>query len=244
MKAADVFREIIKINKIISDNKLQNIRPLTPEMTEGYNKIAKPLLDNFKKKQAKTYKHILDSVNKAKLENNIYYLNKKSFIKSVAKSFDYAILEKSKQINAIKLNIPWSDLGSWKEISKIYKKNKSKYFNKKNVYYRPWGSYVNLFEGKNFLVKELTINSKSSISLQKHNHRSEHWLITQGKPKITINKNKFFKKENESVFIPTTSIHRIENYFKKPVKIIEIQTGSILKESDIVRYKDVYGRIK
>ena len=69
-------------------------------------------------------------------------------------------------------------------------------------------------------------------------------MITQGKPKITINKKKFFKKENEIVLIPRGAIHRIENYFKKPVKIIEVQTGQILKESDIVRYQDVYGRIK
>ena len=88
------------------------------------------------------------------------------------------------------------------------------------------------------------INSKSSISLQKHNYRAEHWLITKGKPKITINKNIFFKKKNESVFIPTGTVHRIENYYKKPVKIIEVQTGSILRESDIVRYQDVYNRIK
>ena len=80
--------------------------------------------------------------------------------------------------------------------------------------------------------------------MQKHYHRSEHWMITQGKPKITINNKKFFKKKNESVFIPTGSIHRIENYFTKPVKIIEVQTGSVLRESDIVRYQDIYGRIK
>ena len=127
--------------------------------------------------------------------------------------------------------------------SKIYKKDKSKYFNKKNVFYRPWGRYVNLFHGKNFLVKELTVNSKSSISLQKHHHRSEHWLIAQGNPKITINNKKFFTKKDSSVFIPAGSIHRIENIYKKPVKIIEIQTGRILRESDIVRYKDIYGRI-
>ena len=90
----------------------------------------------------------------------------------------------------------------------------------------------------------MKVNSKSSISLQKHHHRSEHWMISEGKPKITINKNKFFKKTNESVFIPIGAVHRIENYFKKPVKIIEVQTGSILSESDIVRYQDVYGRIK
>ena len=202
------------------------------------------IINNFLKYQIKTYRNCLNAVNKAKLKNNTYYLNKALFIKSAEMSFDYAILEKAKEINAIKLDISWSDLGSWKEISKIYKKHKSKYFKKKNVYYRPWGRYVNLFEGKNFLVKELTVNSKSSISLQKHYHRSEHWMISQGKPKITINKNKFFKKKNETVFIPTGAIHRIENNFKKPVKIIEVQIGAILRESDIVRYKDIYGRIK
>jgi len=202
------------------------------------------IINNFRKFQPKTFKNCLQAVNKAKIKNKTYYLNKSSFKKSVEKSFDYAILEKTKQINAIKLDIPWSDLGNWKEISKIYNKNKVKLFKKKNVFYRPWGKYINLFRGKDFLVKELTVNSKSSISLQKHHHRSEHWMITHGKPKITINNEKFFKKENDSVFIPTGSTHRIENYFKKPVKIIEIQTGSILKESDIVRYQDIYGRIR
>ena len=171
------------------------------------------------------------------------WLDKRSFVAATAKSFDYAILEKTKNINGIMLNTPWSDLGNWKEILKIYHKNKLKYFNKKNVYYRPWGRYVNLFEGKNFLIKELTVNSKSSISLQKHHYRSEHWMITQGKPKITLNKKKFFKKENDSVFIPLGTVHRIENLYKKPVKIMEAQTGSILKETDIVRYKDIYGRV-
>ena len=97
--------------------------------------------------------------------------------------------------------------------------------------------------GKNFLVKELVVNPKSSISLQKHKHRSEHWTITSGKPKITINKRKFFKNVNEAVFIPQGSIHRIENPFKKPVKIMEVQIGTILKETDIIRYKDIYGRV-
>ena len=202
------------------------------------------IINNFKRHQPYIYRNCVKAVSKAKLNKHTYHLNKASFIKIPAKSFDYAILEKTKQIYAIKLDIPWSDLGSWREISKIYKKNKSKYFKKKNVYYRPWGRYVNLFKGQNFLVKELTVNSKSSISLQKHHHRSEHWMITQGKPKITINKKKFFKNENDSVFIPTGSIHRIENLYKKPIKIIEVQIGSILKESDIVRFQDIYGRIK
>ena len=74
------------------------------------------IINNFKKYQPKTYKSCLASVNKAKYKNNTYYLNKSSFVKSVEKSYDYANLEKAKEINAIKLDIPWSDLGSWKEI--------------------------------------------------------------------------------------------------------------------------------
>ncbi len=201
------------------------------------------IINNFKKYQFKTLKLCIHSVNRSKISKNVCYLNKKSFKKIQAKSFDYAILEKSKNINGIKLNIPWSDLGSWKEISNIFKNNRSKYFKKNNVFYRPWGKYINLFSGKNFLVKELVVNSKSSISLQKHKHRSEHWTITSGKPEITINKRKFFKNVNETVFIPQGAIHRIENPSKKPVKIMEIQTGAILKETDIIRYKDIYGRV-
>ena len=201
------------------------------------------IINNFRKYQFKTLKLCIHSVNRSKISKNACYLNKKSFKKIQAKSFDYAILEKSKNINGIKLNIPWSDLGSWKEISNIFKNNRSKYFKKNNVFYRPWGKYINLFSGKNFLVKELVVNSKSSISLQKHKHRSEHWTITSGKPEITINKKKFFKNVNETVFIPQGAIHRIENPSKKPVKIMEIQTGAILKETDIIRYKDIYGRV-
>ena len=201
------------------------------------------IINNFRKYQFKTLKLCIHSVNRSKISKNVYYLNKKSFKKIQEKSFDYAILEKSKNINGIKLNIPWSDLGTWKEISNIFKKNRSKYFKKSNVFYRPWGKYINLFLGKSFLVKELVVNPKSSISLQKHKHRFEHWTITSGKPKITINKRKFFKNVNETVFIPQGSIHRIENPFKKPVKIMEVQIGTILKETDIIRYKDIYGRV-
>ena len=202
------------------------------------------IINNFKKYQPTIYKNCLNAVSKAKIKDNTYYLKKQSFEKATAKSFDYAILEKNKQINAIKLDIPWSDLGSWKEILAMYNKKKNRYYKKKNVHYRPWGKYVNLFEGKGFLIKELFIKSKGILSLQKHHHRSEHWLITQGVPKITINKNNFKKKPNDHIFIPLEAIHRIQNPGKKPVKIIEAQVGSILKETDIVRYQDIYGRVK
>jgi len=202
------------------------------------------IIKNFKKNQPIIYKNCVEAVKKAKLKDNTYYLNKASFEKATAKSFDYAILEKTKQINAIKLDIPWSDLGSWKEILRMYDKNKSKYVKKKNVYYRPWGRYTNLFEGKEFLIKELFVKSKGILSLQKHHHRAEHWLVTQGNAKITLNKDKLIKKPNEHIFIPLEAIHRVQNSGKKPVRIMEAQVGSILKETDIVRYQDIYGRVK
>jgi mannose-1-phosphate guanylyltransferase/mannose-6-phosphate isomerase len=201
------------------------------------------IINNFKKYQKPTYKSCLESVIKSKYRNNVYYLNKKAFAKSKAKSFDYAILEKAKNINAIKLNIPWSDLGSWKEICKMYDRLKNKYKKQRNIFYRPWGKYTNLFSGKNFLIKEISVKPKGILSLQKHYHRSEHWVVTQGAPKITLNSKKFILKPNETIFIPLGAIHRIENLGTKPVKIIEAQIGSILKETDIVRFQDVYGRV-
>ncbi|MDC0937824.1 sugar phosphate nucleotidyltransferase [Pelagibacteraceae bacterium] len=201
------------------------------------------IINNFKRYQASTYKNCFKAVFKSKYKNNVYHLNKQAFIKCSSNSFDYAVLEKTKYINSINLNIPWSDLGSWKEICKMYGKNKKKYIKKKNIFYRPWGKYINLFNGKNFLIKELHVKPKGILSLQKHFHRSEHWFITQGKPKITLNKKIFTKKKNETIFIPLGAVHRIENPHKKPVKIIEAQLGSILKETDIIRYQDIYGRV-
>ena len=201
------------------------------------------LINHFKIYQRNNFQNSLKSVLKSKLKKNTYYLDKKTFIKNSAKSFDYAILEKTKNIYAIKLDIPWSDLGSWKEILLMFNKNKTKYLKKRNIYYRPWGRYINLYKGKNFLIKELVVKSKGKLSLQKHFHRSEHWVVTQGKPKITL-KNKFFSmKPNETVYIPKEAIHRIQNFGNKTVKIMEAQLGNILKEKNIVRYEDIYGRI-
>ena len=202
------------------------------------------IINNYVSHDPKTLNLCIESLIKSTFFNSIYKLNPIPFRKIKDISFDYAILEKSKDINSIELSLKWSDLGNWKEILKIFKTNKKKYFRKKNVFPRPWGKYTNLFYGKGFLIKEIVINSKSSISLQKHKFRSEHWMIIAGKPKITLNRNSYFRSPNESVFISRGAIHRIENPYKNKVKIMEAQIGSILKESDIIRYKDIYGRVK
>jgi len=202
------------------------------------------IVNNTKKIQKDLFNSCLNTIVKSKSRNNTISLNKKYFSKVKPISFDYAILEKAKEINFIELNLIWSDLGSWKEIFKIIKKKTTQAHIKRNTFYRPWGSYKNFFKGDNFLLKELIVNKKSSISLQKHYHRTEHWTIISGNPKITIGKEVFFKKVNESVLVPRGSVHRIENIYNKPVKIIEAQLGALLKETDIVRYQDMYGRIK
>jgi len=202
------------------------------------------IINNAKKMQSFLFNCCLNAVIKSKLKKNTISLNKKYFNKIKAISFDYAILEKAKEINSIQLNLTWSDLGSWKEIFNVIKSKTTQVYLNKNTFYRPWGNYKNFFKGENFLLKELTIYRKSSISLQKHHHRSEHWTVTSGKPKITLGKKFFFKKKNDNIFVPKGTIHRIENIYNKPVKIIEAQLGGVLKETDIVRYQDVYGRVK
>ena len=106
------------------------------------------IINNYKKYQPIIYKNCLKSVVKSRKKKNIYRLNKTFYTKANNKSFDYAILEKTNKINAIKLDIPWSDLGSWKEICKMYDRHKNNYIKKKNIYYRPWGKYTNLFAKK------------------------------------------------------------------------------------------------
>ena len=93
------------------------------------------------------------------------------------------------------------------------------------------------------LLKQLLIQNKI-WKTDLYHHRAEHWLVTKGNPRITLNKNIINKKPNEHIFIPLGAIHRIQNPGKKPVKIMEAQVGSILKETDIVRYQDIYGRVK
>ena len=243
-KISKNVNKVIKFVEKPNQNKAKEILKQKGYWNSGIIFATKEsVINNFRKHNTKTLNLCTDAIDQSITKKNVCYINRNIFKQVKEESFDYAILEKSKNINAIKLNITWTDLGSWKEISKVFKKNKIKYMKKSNIFYRPWGKYTNLFSGKGFLVKELIIGPKSAISLQKHKHRSEHWTVVSGKPRITINKKKFFKKSEDSVFIPKGAIHRIENLFRNPVQIMEIQTGKILKETDIIRYKDIYGRV-
>jgi len=108
--------------------------------------------------------------------------------------------------------------------------------------YRPWGFFTVLSSGQGFKIKKIVVNPGQILSLQMHYHRSEHWIVISGTAKVTIGASKHNVYENESVFVPQTARHRLENAGIVPLVIIEVQNGSYLEEDDIVRFADVYGR--
>ena len=108
--------------------------------------------------------------------------------------------------------------------------------------YRPWGWYESIALGPRFQVKRIVVNPGGILSLQSHNHRSEHWIVVEGTAKVTIDKDITIVNENQSVYIPLGAIHRLENPSKLPLTLIEVQTGSYFGEDDITRYEDVYAR--
>lgn len=109
---------------------------------------------------------------------------------------------------------------------------------------RPWGSYTVLEGGPFYKIKRIEVPSGGKLSLQMHHHRSEHWVVISGTALVTVGEKEMLLTENQSVDIPKATVHRLANPGKVPVEIIEIQTGPYLEEDDIVRFDDVYGRIK
>jgi mannose-1-phosphate guanylyltransferase/mannose-6-phosphate isomerase len=108
--------------------------------------------------------------------------------------------------------------------------------------YRPWGYYQGVDVGSRYQVKRIVVNPGAKLSLQKHFHRSEHWVVVQGIAEVTIGSECRIVHENESTYIPIGSVHRLANPGKIPLELIEVQAGSYLGEDDIVRLNDEYGR--
>jgi mannose-1-phosphate guanylyltransferase/mannose-6-phosphate isomerase len=108
--------------------------------------------------------------------------------------------------------------------------------------YRPWGYYQDVDIAPRYRVKRIVVKPGSKLSLQKHFHRSEHWVVVKGTAEITLGNDVRSVHENESVYIPIGSVHRLANPGKIPLELIEVQVGSYLGEDDIVRLDDVYGR--
>lgn len=108
--------------------------------------------------------------------------------------------------------------------------------------YRPWGAYDSIDNGERFQVKRITVKPGGTLSLQKHYHRAEHWVVVSGTAEVTRGDETLLLTENQSTYIPLGVTHRLRNPGKLPLELIEVQSGSYLGEDDIVRFEDTYGR--
>lgn len=129
-----------------------------------------------------------------------------------------------------------------KNILEVLKNNNLKEATEHKKTFRPWGSYISMAEGSSWQVKRINVNPGASLSLQKHNFRTEHWIIVSGKALVEIDKQIKTLQRNESTYIPLGCKHRLSNPGKELLVLIEVQSGNYLGEDDIIRFEDKYGR--
>ena len=113
----------------------------------------------------------------------------------------------------------------------------------KSIVNKPWGSYQIIDQGENFVVKNIVVKPYGKLSLQSHKHRSEHWVIVEGRAEVTINGNITTLEPNQGSYIPSETKHRLANNYDKNLILIEVWYGEILDEEDITRYEDIYNRV-
>jgi mannose-6-phosphate isomerase-like protein (cupin superfamily) len=112
----------------------------------------------------------------------------------------------------------------------------------KSIVLKPWGSYQVVEESEKFTIKKIIVKPNGRLSLQSHEHRSEHWVVVQGQAEVTIGSALKNLKVNESVFIPLGAKHRLANNKNEDLVVIEVWYGAKLDENDIIRYEDIYNR--
>lgn len=132
------------------------------------------------------------------------------------------------------------------DVKRIYetlkKQNDDTHLVHKTVY-RPWGFYTVIAQGNGFQSKILHVNPGQKLSIQSHNHRSEHWVVLNGTAKVVLEGKELILSPGHSVDIPVKAIHSLQNPYEEDVEVIEVQKGDILLEDDIIRYEDMYGRV-
>ncbi len=129
-----------------------------------------------------------------------------------------------------------------KIVNQLKEQQRSEYAFHREVY-RPWGKYDTIDSGDRYQVKRITVKPGAKLSVQMHHHRAEHWIVVSGTAKVTVGDKEVMLSENQSTYIPIGMIHALENPGKIPLELIEVQSGSYLGEDDIIRFKDIYGRI-
>lgn len=129
-----------------------------------------------------------------------------------------------------------------KELVSTLKASKRNEVEEHLTMHRPWGTYQTVCRGDRFQVKKIVVEPGGVLSLQKHHHRAEHWIVVRGTAEVTLAERKFTVNENESTYIPIGGVHRLANPGRIPLELIEVQTGSYLGEDDIHRFEDIYQR--
>lgn len=195
----------------------KSIYDVSPKDSEGNVKIG----------------HILDEGSK----NSLMYSSSK-LVATIGLE-DTVIVETEDAILACKAD-------KTQDVKKIFetlkKQNDNTHLVHKTVY-RPWGYYTVLAEGKGFLTKMIQVNPGQKLSVQSHNHRSEHWVVLEGMAKVLLEGKEHILSPGHSIDIDIKEIHSLQNPYKDVLKIIEVQKGDLLIEEDIVRYEDMYGRV-
>ncbi|HXL99175.1 MAG TPA: sugar phosphate nucleotidyltransferase [Rhizomicrobium sp.] len=152
-------------------------------------------------------------------------------------SLDRVVMEKTDRAAVVPCDIGWRDIGSWPS---LWRHTQSR--TDLSPVVRPWGRYTGFAQGPGFQLKEIVVNPKSRISLQRHVHRREHWIVMEGTACITRGNAVFDVAAGGTADIPLRAIHRLENHGEAPLTVVEVQFGDYLGEDDIERFEDDYGR--
>ena len=135
-----------------------------------------------------------------------------------------------------------NDVQKVKNVYDILKSKQNESIDQHKTVHRPWGFYTNICQNDGYLVKRILVSPKQALSIQSHNHRSEHWTVIKGKAKVILDNNEHILNSGQSIDIPLKAIHSLQNPFDEDLEIIEVQMGDLLSEDDIIRYSDIYGR--
>jgi mannose-1-phosphate guanylyltransferase/mannose-6-phosphate isomerase len=268
---------------------------------------ASVLLDEYRTFEAASAAAVTSAVERAGGDLGFVTLDMESFKQAAANSIDYAVMEKTKRAAVVPVSYGWSDVGSWRAVWEIARKDAGGNAAQGNAVFvdstgsyvssdkalvallgvenlvvvasedailvahrddanemkkligklksvapkiaeehlkvhRPWGSYQSLDVGTRYQVKRIVVKAGGRLSLQMHHHRAEHWVVVRGTARVTVGDEIKTLHENESIYIPISSRHRLENPGKIDLELIEVQTGSYLGEDDIVRIEDDYRR--
>jgi mannose-1-phosphate guanylyltransferase/mannose-6-phosphate isomerase-like protein (cupin superfamily) len=189
----------------------------------------------------------------ARKDDRLLRLDARAMERCPTVSLDHAVMEKTANAAVVPLDSAWADVGSWGAIWTLCGKNVAAFIEKVRAFAggelggekvdRPWGSYEVLLRGKGYQVKTIEVQPGQAISLQYHRKRAEHWIVTRGRPCVTVGDDVRSCGRDETVFVDVGAVHRIENPTDDPVTILEIQVGDYLGEDDIVRLEDRYNRV-